>query len=77
MMQGPALSTPVTKKCSNIGLECVVFLNNDFYERKENYLPKKGIGKGIYFVDIAFMDAGWSCDKSNYLFFYELFFNNF
>lgn len=52
----------MTKKCSKIGLELVVFLNNDFYERIENYFPQNGIGRGIDFVDIALIDIGSSIE---------------
>ena len=59
-MQGPFLLTPVTKKCSKTGLENVVFLNKDFSERSENSLPQAGMAKGIYLVDIAFIENGSS-----------------
>lgn len=58
MMHGPFLVTPVTKKCSKMGLELEVFLNKDFSERSENSFPQDGIGKGIYLVETDLMEIG-------------------
>jgi len=79
MMQGPTLSTPVTKKCSNIGRDCVVFLKRDFYDLRENYFPMNGPGRGIYRVDIALrlIGAGSLKELSIYFFLSELFLINF
>ena len=57
MMQGPFLLTPVTKKCSKIGLEKLVFLKIDFSDFMLIYLPQDMVGKGIYFVDIALIEV--------------------
>lgn len=60
-----------------MGLDWVVFLNSDFYERSENYFPIKGTGKGIYRVLMALSEGGSSKEVSGSFFLSELFLSNF